>query len=327
MRTTVAGMPNIPCRLRRDKMSDPTKFSKNASDDSQNRQPPSGENGTEGSGNPMKKKLLIVTGIGLVGASASTFLFYQLIAGYFAETATLAPVKHSIVVAARDLPRGTRLSAGDVEVSSWKEPQRPEGAFLDARAVEGEVLGEAVRAAKPVLAAHLADKDQLWLAASVPPGMRAVTVHVNEFAGVTQLVQRGDRVDVMVANLPRSPGRPDVRLKTVLQNIEVAATGREPVTPEQRNPIPVVTLLVEAKEAERLTLADQSGAVRLALRNPLDESVEITGGPIRLSDVMQAAPRHQAAARSAKTPSAPAAKRAEPATSTEPADLAALRED
>ena len=120
--------------------------------------------------------------------------------------------------------------------------------------------------------------------------MRAVTVHVNEFAGVTQLVQRGDRVDVMVANLPRSPGRPDVRLKTVLQNIEVVATGREPVTREQRNPIPVVTLLVEAKESERLTLADQSGAVRLALRNPLDESVEITGGPIRLSDVMKAPP-------------------------------------
>ncbi len=267
-----------------------------------------------------------MVGIGLVGAAASTFLFYHLISGHFAGTA-VAPAENSIVVAARDLPRGTLLSAGDVQVSAWSGSQPPTGAFLDPRAVEGQVLGESVPASKPVLPVHLADQDRLWLAASVPAGMRAVTVHVNEFAGVTQLVERGDRVDVMVASLPRAPGRKDLRLKTVLQNVEVVATGREPLTGGRPNPIPVITLLVEAGESERLSLADQSGAIRLVLRNPLDEGVEITGGPIQLSDVMQATPRRRAAARRAKTPAAPPAKRAQSATPKKAPDVAALRDD
>ena len=275
----------------------------------------------------MKRKLLIVASIGLVGAAASTFLFYQLISGHFTESAALAEQEHLIVVAARDLPRGTRLSADDVEVSSWKGPQPPEGAFLDPRAVEGEVLSARIPAAKPVLPAHLSKKDELWLAASVPQGMRGVTVHVREFAGVTQLVHRGDRVDVLVANMPRSPGRADIRLRTMLQNIEVVATGRELLRRGQPNTIPVVTLLVEAEEAERLTLADQSGAIRLVLRNPLDEGISVMGGPIRLSDVMKSTAKRQATARSAKARSSPNAKSAQPAKATDAANLAALRDD
>ena len=304
-------------------MSEPTQPQKDATGDARNRQP---RNQQQGSGDPAKKKLLLVIGIGLVGAAASTFLFYHLISGHFAGTA-VAPLEYSIVVAARDLPRGTLLGAGDVEISAWKGARRPAGAFLDPRAVEGRVLGENVPAAKPVLPAHLADEDRLWLAASVPAGMRAVTVHVNEFAGVTQLVELGDRVDVMVANQSRSPGRKDLRLKTVLQNVEVVATGREPLTRGKRNPIPVITLLVEAGESERLSLADQSGAIRLVLRNPLDESVEITGGPIQLSDVMRATPRRRAAAPAARKPAAPLAEQAEPANPEKTTDVAALRDD
>ena len=310
-------------------MSEPTQPPKNTTGDARNGQP---QDQQQGNGDPAKKKLFIVIGIGLVGAAASTFLFYHLISGHFAGTggATAVP-EYSIVVAARDLPRGTLLSAGDVEISTWTGAQPPAGAFLDPRAVEGQVLGESVRAAKPILPAHLADKDRLWLAASIPAGMRAVTVHVNEFAGVTQLVERGDRVDVMVANQSRSPGRKDLRLKTVLQNVEVVATGREPLTRGKRNPIPVITLLVEAGESERLSLADQSGAIRLVLRNPLDESVEITGGPIQLSDVMRATPRPRAAARAAapaaRKPAAPPAERAEPANREKATDVAALRDD
>ena len=284
-------------------------------------QPPSGRN-------DRRKKLLLVIAIGLVGASASTFLFYHLISGGMAENTMLSPAEHLVVVAARDLSRGRQLTADDLEVASWKGAQPPGGAFFQASAVQGKVVGKHVSAGQPVLPEHLVDDDQLWLAAAIPSGMRAVTVHVQEFAGVTQLVQLGDRVDVMVANSLRVPGRRDLRLQTVLQNIEVVATGREPFAGGRPNPIPVVTLLVEARDSERLSVADQSSSIRLVLRNPLDESVEITGGPTQLSDVMRAQRKRRAASRPARPGPAPAGESSSSARAANAGQrAAALRDD
>ena len=88
----------------------------------------------------------------------------------------------------------------------------------------------------------------------------------------------------MVSNGPPSDGNSKLHVKTILQNIEVLATGREPVNDGKRSDRPVATLLVNAEDAEALSIADHAGFVRLALRNPLDGEVHITSGG-RLSDL------------------------------------------
>jgi Flp pilus assembly protein CpaB len=101
--------------------------------------------------------------------------------------------------------------------------------------------------------------------------MRAVSVHVEQYIGVNRLVEVGDRVDVMASNWQRAPGRADTTIATVLQNVEVIATDRDQA--DRRAQIPNVTVLVNAGQAGLLTLADQAGELRLALRNPIDETI------------------------------------------------------
>jgi pilus assembly protein CpaB len=249
----------------------------------------------------MNRKLLIVIGIGLLGASASTYLFYHLISSNLEAKKEQAAAAVSVVVAARDLPRGTELTIDDLRVTEWSGSQLPGGVFQEPKALVGQKLKRNVRYSEAVPQSALMGQDDSWLASMIPPGMRGVTVHVVEFAGVTQHLMVGDRVDVLVADGPQSPGNHDLRLRTILQNVEVLTTGREPLVEIRQGPIAAVTLLVEANDSETLNLADQSGSIRLALRNPLDESTAATRGG-KLSDVMASRERAASNSQSAGTP-------------------------
>lgn len=225
-----------------------------------------------------RRKLIIVIGVGFVAAVVCTFLFYRMLSGRMVGGAATVQVERTITVAARELPRGTRLRPEDLRTQPFQGAALPDGAFTDPAVIVGSVLTAGVDQDEAVLAVALANKDDDWLASEVPEGMRGVTVHVAEFAGVTQHLQVGDRVDVLVADANRSPGREELQIKTLLQNIEVIATGRELKEDGRPNSIPAVTLLVEARDSQDLSLADQSGAIRLALRNPLDEGTQDTRG-------------------------------------------------
>ncbi len=263
----------------------------------------------------MNRKLPIVIGIGLLGASASTYLFYHLISSNLEERKEQAAAQASVVVAARDLPRGTKLTIDDLRVTEWSGSQLPGGAFQEPTAHVGQKLNRAVRYTEAVPQSALMGQDESWLASMIPAGMRGVTVHVAEFAGVTQHLEVGDRVDVLVADGPQSPGNRELRLRTILQNVEVLTTGREPISEIRQSPIAAVTLLVEAKDSETLNLADQSGSIRLALRNPLDEGTAATMGG-RLSDLMSGRDRAASNSRSSRA----GAARAAPSSSAPPAE-------
>jgi len=222
------------------------------------------------------RKLLIILGVGFVAASVCTFLFYRMLKGRLDGGGVISQGERPIAVAARELPRGTRLRAEDLRTAPYNGGELPEGMFGDPVAVVGRVVKEDVDEGQAIHADILATTSGNWLAAAVPEGMRGVTIHVGEFAGVTARLEVGDRVDVMVADGNRSPGDVDLRLKTLLQDIEVVDTGRDGSA--GRNQIPVVTLLVDARDAQDLSLADQSGAIRLTLRNPLDDGTFDTNG-------------------------------------------------
>ena len=104
----------------------------------------------------------------------------------------------------------------------------------------------------------------------IPPGMRAVSVRVNEVIGVAGFVVPGTRVDVLLTGNPT--GASDQRTTTVLENVAVIATGQklERNTAGEPQLTPVITLLVSPDDAQKLTLATSQGKIQLALRNPLD---------------------------------------------------------
>ena len=96
--------------------------------------------------------------------------------------------------------------------------------------------------------------------------MRAVSVHVTEFAGVTRIFEPGDRVDVLMATGRPLPGDGKATLKTILQNVEVLTTGYEQIPGSRGSMQPVATLLVDVQDSEMLNTADHAGFIRLALR-------------------------------------------------------------
>lgn len=225
----------------------------------------------------MKRKLLIVVGVALVAATVSTVVFYQLISGSLAGNANHKTEELPVVTAARDLPRGTRLAAEDLKVISWSG-EKPSSAFTLPAELAGRVVDRDLRQGEPIFDSGLAGPEQAGGAGAIPAGMRAVSIHLAEYAGVAKLLENGDRVDVLAADADRRPGNLAARVHTVLQGVVVLDAGKDEDAAARRASAPVVTLLVEAKDAELLSLADQAGSIRFALRNPLDDTTEESKG-------------------------------------------------
>lgn len=117
----------------------------------------------------------------------------------------------------------------------------------------------------------------------VPPGHRAVTVAVNEVAGVAGFITPGNKVDVVLTT--PLPGNPNETIsKIVLQNVPVLATGQIAQEQKDGKPIvvPTVTLDLTPEDAENLVLAANKGPLQLLLRNYSDTAeVEGRGATIR----------------------------------------------
>src|ERR1019366_5349218 len=119
------------------------------------------------------------------------------------------------------------------------------------------------------------------LAATIPPGMRAVAVRVNDIVGVAGFVGPGTRVEVLIAGVPPGPQAPNgPKVKTLLQNIEVLSAGQNYQKDAEGKPVvvPVVNLLVTPEQAEVLSLASSQTHIQLVLRNRLDTQQAKTTG-------------------------------------------------
>ena len=186
-----------------------------------------------------------------------------------------------VVVAAADLELGAELRAEDLRVVQWPANAVPVGTFPDPNALVGLGLVAPVIENEPLLPMKLASKEAgSGLPPAIPPGMRAVSVRVNEVIGVAGYVLPGTHVDVVATATPTQNAQ-DVTSKVVLTNVKVLAAGTKlEVSGDDNKPIAVsvVTLLVTPEESERLTLASTEGKIQLALRNPLDLSAPATPG-------------------------------------------------
>jgi pilus assembly protein CpaB len=207
-----------------------------------------------------------------------------------------------VVVTARPLGVGVMVKPADIKVVKIAASAFPKGGFskvedvLDRPVISNMLLEEAV------LEGRLAAKGSgLGLAPTIPVGMRAVTVRVNDVASVAGFVLPGMRVDVLVTGRP--PTSEGDMTSTVLQNMLVLSAGTTIQADARGQAIqaPTVTLLATPGQSETLTLAGNEGRLQLVLRNSSDQTVEQTTG--RYISELYGAPR-KAAAPAAKTSAA-----------------------
>jgi pilus assembly protein CpaB len=228
----------------------------------------------------MDRRFLTVLGVSLVFALVVSSVFYQMTARSGGPAKTDASNQRDMVVATHPLTVGVMIKPADVKVVRIPVDGVPKGAVSKVEEVLDRPVISNILIDEPILDGRLATKGSgLGLAPTIPVGMRAITVRVNDVAGVAGFVLPGMHVDVLVTGHPPNTEGGDMT-STCLQNVLVLSAGQtiQPDARGQAIQAPTVTLLVTLEQAETLTLAGNDGRIQLVLRNSSDQSVEKTSG-------------------------------------------------
>lgn len=202
-----------------------------------------------------------------LGLFASVYVYRNLQAG----SRSNADPGLDVIVAADDLQVGARVEEHDIKIIRIPGADLPPGAPRRRADVLGHGVIIPISKGEFILPNRLAGENAgSGLPALIPPGMRAVSVRVNEVVSVAGFVTPGTRVDVLLTGTPGGAG--EQQTTTVLQNVAVLASGHtlERTSTGEAQNTAVITLLVSPDDAQRLTLASSEGHIQLALRNPLD---------------------------------------------------------
>jgi len=209
--------------------------------------------------------------IGFVALALGTIVSYSVYRTLQSKTGGDAAPGVEVVVAANDIAVGAKVGESDVKTVRYTAADLPANAFHLKTSVVGRGAILPIAKGEFFLPNKLAGENAgSGMPSLIPPGMRAISVRVNEVIGVAGFVVPGTRVDVLLTGNPS--GAPEQQTTTVLENVAVIATGQKLERNTVGEPLvtPVITLLVSPDDAQKLTLATTQGKIQLALRNPLD---------------------------------------------------------
>ncbi len=215
-----------------------------------------------------RNRLLLIGFIALALGAFVSLVVYRTLQS---KAGSKAPPGEEVVVAADDLQVGTKIEDKDVRLVRFPSGDLPVGCFHQKTKVVGRGVVLPIARGEFILTNKLAGENAgSGLPSLIPPGMRALSVRVNDTSAVSGFVLPGTRVDVLLTGNPQ--GSNEQQTTTVLENVAVIATGQrlERNSAGEAQSAPVVTLLLSPDDAERLTLASSQGHIQLALRNPLD---------------------------------------------------------
>jgi pilus assembly protein CpaB len=188
-----------------------------------------------------------------------------------------------VLVAKGNLPAGTFIKEEDVSWQKWPVDGVNEAYLLEGQSDLNTVVGAVVRkgivAGEPITESQIARPgDRGFLAAVLTPGMRAISIDVNEPSSVAGLVFPGDRVDILLnmsfviqeigsdGNEQTSNYKPQTT-ETVLENVRLLATDRNLNDIEgEPKKLNTVTIELTPKQAEMIKVAASMGQLALSLR-------------------------------------------------------------
>ena len=238
----------------------------------------------------MRASTFVSLGVSLVLAVAAVFAVRAYLEGQQRRMAgaNAAPV-NTLVVAASALRFGDRLRPDNLKLINWPAGELPKGAYRTKQELLGKAEDksryamEAIDPGEPVLSAKITgDGARATLSAALDPGMKAISIRVNDVLGVSGFVRPGDRVDVM---LTRHGKGDNLNVDVLLQGVKVLAVDQSADDRKDKPSVSkTVTFEVTTEEAQRLTLGATVGTLSLALRNIASSGVEPTR-PITVADL------------------------------------------
>lgn len=206
-----------------------------------------------------------------------------------AEEARLAATPQSapqvqVVVPMRDIAAGDIVTARDMVSRGMPEDLAPVDALVPGshEAFVGRIARTPIRRGTPISAgALIAPQEQF--SRIVSPGRVAYNFSVNENNSISGMVMPGDRIDILMTyketkgsdGLREGPDQQGGgRVVPLLENILVLATGVQAteLPGDERPSFSSVTLELDPRQAEQLTIAQKTGEMRVVLRNLEDRT-------------------------------------------------------
>ncbi|THD82453.1 Flp pilus assembly protein CpaB [Aliigemmobacter aestuarii] len=187
----------------------------------------------------------------------------------------------TIVVAKTAMRFGERITAEKLDVIPWASPNLPPGSFSKVEDLAGTTEETArfvlasMEQGEPVLSSKVTTPGQrAKLSTALSPGMKAVSIRVNDVLGVAGFVLPGDRVDVMLTRANMNDDE-EAYVDVLLQGVKVLAIDQiADDRKDQPSVVQTVTFEVSTEEAQKLTLGATVGTLSLALRNVVSADIE-----------------------------------------------------
>lgn len=198
------------------------------------------------------------------------------------NAATEAEADQTIVIADQALLFGERITREKLREIEWASNVTPRGSYESINEIvtgdkeeEARFVVSSMEPGEPILASKItAPGQRAKLSTSVSPGLKAVSIRVNDVQGVAGFVLPGDRVDVMLTRASRREGEQGY-VDVLLQGVKVLAIDQiADDRKDQPSVVRTVTFEVSTEEAQKLALGASIGTLSLALRNIASSEVE-----------------------------------------------------
>lgn len=237
-----------------------------------------------------RARIILILGVLLaLIAGAGTFFYAQ-----SAQTAAPPPPAPTtdVLVAARELPARTALTAADIKVAKINTDAAPPAGLKDPKDAIGKVLVTAVGLNEPLLPSKFASVERAFTV--FPPGVnvepgspayRVMTISVPDNFAVGGILVAGDNVDIMYVFSF------DPNTKLLIPQGAAVAAGQQKITSDTVAKIilgpmqilsragAVYTIRVDAALAERVAYIQAAGGqLQLLLRAPTDDRAVSTTG-------------------------------------------------
>jgi pilus assembly protein CpaB len=212
--------------------------------------------------------------VALVLAAGAALLARSWISGQVARQEQTTVVQQmeltTVVVATAPLRFGNELLREHVKVIEWPATALPEGVFQNIDdLIDSErprVVLQSIEVNEPILLTKVTGPgERASLSTIISEGMRALTIRVNDVAGVAGFVLPGDRVDLL---LTREVIKDQPITDVLMQNVRVLGIDQKADSPEATpDVVKAVTIEVTVEQAQKITLAASVGQLSLALRD------------------------------------------------------------
>jgi pilus assembly protein CpaB len=216
-----------------------------------------------------KHKNWLLMCVSLLFGTIAAFAINQHLDTKTREIESNARVPHvKRIVAARDLPRAAIIRMEDLAAHDFPTAWTTTDAIpvSQAESLVGKQLSVDLKAGQLLHWANTSEKPAVALSGRLPPGMRAITIPVDQINSLSGLVSPTDLIDLYVSF--EHQGRRVT--STLLSGIEVLATGRQLNSPDQsgashQDHFATLTLATSPEDAVKLVAARQTGTITAVL--------------------------------------------------------------